>query len=146
MAQLPADEAAHLTDAEHARASDQNSFWLGAREMQPDGQNHRRSWPDQQPRHRVPEKFRCALLALYIVDEFGKECLTVKVDRKLNSTSAINALTDRFISHGALPFLHSGNRPKFIAYAVRSRDCNSWYEDGLHRTKRRSRKRLLLEL
>ena len=57
MAQLPADEAAHLTDAEHARASDQNSFWLGAREMQPDGQNYRRSWPDKQPRRRAPENF-----------------------------------------------------------------------------------------
>jgi len=38
---------------------------------------------------------------LNILDEFSRECLAIKVDRKLNSTNVIDALTDLFILRGS---------------------------------------------
>ena len=41
---------------------------------------------------------------LNILDEFSRECLAIKVDRKLNSTNVIDALTDLFIMRGSPAF------------------------------------------
>ena len=54
-----------------------------------------------------------------ILDEFSRECLAIKVDRKLNSTNVIDALTDLFILRGSPAFIRSDNGPEFIAQAVR---------------------------
>ena len=56
---------------------------------------------------------------LNILDEFSRECLAIKVDRKLNSTSVIDALTDLIILRGSPAFIRSDNGPEFIAQAVR---------------------------
>ena len=56
---------------------------------------------------------------LNIIDEFSRECLAIKVDRKLNSTNVIDALTDLFILRGAPAFIRSDNGPEFLAQAVR---------------------------
>ncbi|MDC3222258.1 IS3 family transposase [Planktomarina sp.] len=56
---------------------------------------------------------------LNILDEFSRECLAIKVDRKLNSTNVIDALTDLFIMRGFPAFIRSDNSPEFIAQAVR---------------------------
>ena len=56
---------------------------------------------------------------LNIIDEFSRECLAIKVDRKLNSTNVIDALTDLFILRGAPALIRSDNGPEFIAQAVR---------------------------
>ena len=56
---------------------------------------------------------------LNIIDEFSRECLAIKVDRKLNSINAIDALTDLFILRGAPALIRSDNGPEFIAQAVR---------------------------
>ena len=48
---------------------------------------------------------------LNILDEFSRECLAIKVDRKLNSTNVIDALTDLFIN-AWLSSIHTvGQRP-----------------------------------
>ena len=54
-----------------------------------------------------------------ILDEFSRECLAIKVDRKLNSTNVIDALTDLFIMRGSPAFIRSDNSPEFIAQTVR---------------------------
>ena len=54
-----------------------------------------------------------------ILDEFSRECLTIRVQRKLNSTDVIDALTDLFILRGAPAYIRSDNGPEFIALAVR---------------------------
>ena len=54
-----------------------------------------------------------------VLDEFSRECLAIKVDRKLNSTNVIDALTDLFILRGSPAFIRSDNGPEFIAQAVR---------------------------
>ena len=60
------------------------------------------------------------LRTLNIPDEFGRECLTIRVRRKLNSTDVIDALTDLFIIRGVPAFIRSDNGPEFIAEAVQT--------------------------
>ena len=52
-------------------------------------------------------------------DEFTKEALMIRVDRKLNSTDVVDALTDLFILRGPPEFIRSDNGPKFVALKVR---------------------------
>ena len=68
---------------------------------------------------------------LNILDEFSRECLTIRVRRKLNSTDVIDALTDLFILRRVPAFIRSElpivapsvrarwAGPEFIALAVR---------------------------
>ncbi len=56
---------------------------------------------------------------LNVVDEFAWECLAIRVDRKLNSTAVIDALTDLFILRGVPSHVRSDDGPQFIAKAVR---------------------------
>jgi transposase InsO family protein len=56
---------------------------------------------------------------LNIIDEYSRECLTIKVERKLNSTNVIDALTDLFILRGPPACIRSDNGPEFVALAVR---------------------------
>ena len=50
-----------------------------------------------------------AFRTLNIIDEFSRECLAIRVKRKLNSTDVIDALTDLFILRGAPRFIRSDN-------------------------------------
>ncbi len=45
--------------------------------------------------------------------------LMIRVDRKLNSTNVVDALTDLFILRGAPEYIRSDNGPEFIAQSVR---------------------------
>ena len=62
------------------------------------------------------------------VDEFSRECLAIRVGRKLGSTevpgarasSGIDVLTDLFITRGTPATIRSDNGPEFIATAVKN--------------------------
>ena len=56
---------------------------------------------------------------LNIIDEFTREALAIRVDRKLNSIDVVDALTDLFILRGPPAFIRSDNGPEFIAERVR---------------------------
>ncbi|MCH8239714.1 MAG: IS3 family transposase [Proteobacteria bacterium] len=56
---------------------------------------------------------------LNILDEHSRECLAIRVKRKLNSTDVIDVLTDLFILRGVPAFIRSDNGPEFVAQAVR---------------------------
>ena len=60
-----------------------------------------------------------AFRTLNILDEHSRECLAIRVKRKLNSSDVIDALTDLFILQGAPSFIRSDNGPEFVAQAVR---------------------------
>jgi len=60
-----------------------------------------------------------AFRTLNILDEHSRECLAIRVRRRLNSTDVINVLSDLFILRGAPAFIRSDNGPKFVAQAVR---------------------------
>lgn len=53
------------------------------------------------------------------MDEFTRECLAIRIKRKLNSMDVIDALTDLFILRGLPAYIRSDNGPEFIAEAVR---------------------------
>ena len=42
---------------------------------------------------------------LNVLDEFSRECLAIRVKRKLNSTDVIDVLTDLFILHGVPAYI-----------------------------------------
>ena len=56
---------------------------------------------------------------LNVLDEHSRECLAIRIKRKLNSIDVIDVLTDLFILRGVPAFIRSDNGPEFIAKAVR---------------------------
>ena len=60
-----------------------------------------------------------AFRTLNILDEFSRQCLAIKVERKLNATSVIDALSDLFILRGVPAFIRPDNGAEFVAQAVR---------------------------
>ncbi len=56
---------------------------------------------------------------LNVIDEFSRECLSIRIARKLNSTDVIDVLSDLFILRGVPGYVRSDNGPEFIAKAVR---------------------------
>ena len=83
--------------------------------LRPEYSNHVWSYDFVEDRTHDGRKFRM----LNILDEFSRESLAIRVDRKLNSTSVIDVLTDLFILRGVPGHIRSDNGPEFIAKAVR---------------------------
>ena len=83
--------------------------------MRPEHRNHVGSYDFVHCRTDDGKAFR----TLNIIDEHSRECLAIRVKRKLNSTDVIDALTDLFILRGPPAFIRSDNGPEFVAQAVR---------------------------
>ena len=56
---------------------------------------------------------------LCVIDEFTRECLAIKVERKLNSRIVLEILSELFLTHGPPAHIRSDNGPEFIATALR---------------------------
>ena len=56
---------------------------------------------------------------LNIIDEFSRECLAIRINRKLKATDVIDALSDLFILRGIPTHIRSDNGPEFIAQNLR---------------------------
>ena len=54
------------------------------------------------------------------LDEYTRECLSIRVDRKLNSENVTDVLTDLFIISGFPEYIRSDNGPEFVAKSVRN--------------------------
>ena len=83
--------------------------------LRPEYRNH--VWSYDFVHHRTDDGR--AFRTLNILDEHSRECLAIRVKRKLNSTEVIDALTDLFILRGVPSYIGSDNGPEFIAEAVR---------------------------
>ena len=59
-----------------------------------------------------------AFKTLNILDEYTRECLAIRVERKLNSQNVIDVLTDLFIIRGFLEYIRSDNGLEFVAKSV----------------------------
>jgi len=57
---------------------------------------------------------------LTVIDEYTRECLAIKVSRKLNSSAVIDMLFDLFVTKGIPDYFRSDNGPEFTAEQVRS--------------------------
>ena len=55
---------------------------------------------------------------LNLIDEFTRECLVIRINRKLRSTDVIDVLSDLFILRGVPDHIRSDNGPEFIAKAL----------------------------
>ena len=56
---------------------------------------------------------------LCIIDEFTRECLAIRVERRMNAQIVLDTLADLFLEHGAPEHIRSDNGPEFIAIALR---------------------------
>ena len=56
---------------------------------------------------------------LCVTDEFTRECLTIRVKRRLNARIVLEVLVDLFLSHGTPDHIRSDNGPEFIEKALR---------------------------
>jgi putative transposase len=60
------------------------------------------------------------LRMLVVVDEFTRECLAIRVDRRLDSDDVLAVLAELFVRHGPPEHVRSDNGPEFAAKAVRT--------------------------
>jgi transposase InsO family protein len=77
--------------------------------------NHVWSYDFVEDRTHEGKKYRM----LNVVDEFTRECLSIRFNRRLNSTDVIDVLSDLFILRGVPEHIRSDNGPEFVAKAVR---------------------------
>ena len=83
--------------------------------LRPEYPNHVWSYDFVEDRTHNGRKYRM----LNIIDEFTRECLAIRVNRKLRSTDVIDVLSDLFILRGIPGHIRSDNGPEFVAKAVR---------------------------
>ena len=69
---------------------------------------------------------------LNVIDEFTRECMTIRIARQLKSTDVIDVLSDLFILRGIPGHIRSDNGPEFVAKAVRELDSGGRRQDRLH--------------
>ncbi len=60
-----------------------------------------------------------AVKILSVVDEYTRECLALRVDRKLRSEHVLEVLADLFVERGTPAYIRSDNGSEFTAKAVR---------------------------
>ncbi len=84
-------------------------------QLRPERFNHVRSYDFVQDRTQDGRIIR----TLTLTDELTTEALIIRVERKLNSTDVIGALTELFIFRGRPEFIRSNNDAEFTAKKVR---------------------------
>ncbi|MFC5483393.1 IS3 family transposase [Microvirga aerilata] len=83
--------------------------------LRPENPNHVWSYDFVEDHTHDGRKFRM----LNIMDEFTRECLAIRVNRKLKAVDVIDMLSDLFILRGVPGHIRSDNGSKFVAKAVR---------------------------
>ena len=83
--------------------------------LRPEHPNHVWAYDFVEDRTHDGRKYRM----LNIVDEFTREALAIRIDRRLRSTDVIATLADLFILRGIPRHIRSDNGPEFIAAAVK---------------------------
>jgi putative transposase len=84
--------------------------------LRPERPNHVWSYDFVEDRTHNGRKYRM----LNIVDEFTRECLAIRVKRRLNSIDVIDLLSDLFVLRGVPGHIRSDNGPEFVATAVQA--------------------------
>jgi putative transposase len=92
-------------------------LWLNAGScirLRAEHPNHVWSYDFVEDRTHDGRKYRM----LNIIDEFSRECLAIRINRKLKSTDVIDVLADLFTLRGVPGYVRSDNGAEFIATAV----------------------------
>ncbi len=101
-----------------ARQPKRGRLWLNdgsCIRLKPERPNHVWSYDFVEDRTHDRRKFRM----LNVIDEFTRECLAIRVARKLKAADVIDVLSDLFILRGVPSHIRSDNGPEFVAKAVR---------------------------
>jgi putative transposase len=91
-----------------ARQPKRGRLWLNdgsCVRLRPERANHMWAYDFVEDRTRDGRKIRM----LNVVDEFTRECLCIRVGRKLGSSDVIDVLADLFIARGAPGYIRSDN-------------------------------------
>jgi putative transposase len=102
-----------------ARQPKRGRLWDGdgsSLRLRPEHRNHVWSYDFVEARTHDGRKFRM----LNVVDEFTRECLAIRVARKLKAVDVIDVLSDLFILRGVPSHIRSDNGPEFVAKSVQS--------------------------
>ena len=83
--------------------------------LRPEYPNHVWSYDFVEDRTHNGRKYRM----LNVLDEFTRDCIAIRVSRKLKAHDVIDVLSDLFILRGIPAHIRSDNGPEFIARAVR---------------------------
>lgn len=83
--------------------------------LRPERPNHVWSYDFVQDRTHDGKVYRM----LCVIDEFTRECLAIRVERKLNARIVLEVLADLFLFHGPPEHIRSDNGPEFAATALR---------------------------
>ena len=83
--------------------------------LRPEHPNHVWSYDFVEDRTHDGRKYRM----LNVIDEFTRECIAIRVSRKLKAVDVIDVLSDLFILRGVPSHIRSDNGPEFIAKALR---------------------------
>jgi len=81
----------------------------------PEHRNHVWAYDFVQDRTHDGKTFRI----LTVIDEYTRECLALKVARKLKSVDVLETLADLFILKGIPDYIRSDNGPEFTAVMLR---------------------------
>jgi putative transposase len=101
-----------------ARQPKHGRLWLNdgsCVRLRPERPNHVWAYDFVEDRTRDGRKLRM----LNVVDEFTRECLAIRVGRKLKAADVIDVLSDLFILRGIPGHIRSDNGPEFAASAVK---------------------------
>jgi len=93
-------------------------LWLGdgsCIRLRPERVNDVWAYDFVEDRTHDRRKFRM----LTVVDEFTREALAIRVDRRLNSAAVIETLAELMLERGTPAHIRSDNGPEFVARAVR---------------------------
>ncbi len=82
--------------------------------LRPERPNHVWSYDFVEDRTHDGRKYRM----LNLIDEFTRECLAIRINRKLKSSDVIDVLADQFILRGVPDHIRSDNGAEFSAKAV----------------------------
>ena len=83
--------------------------------LRPEHPNHVWAYDFVEDRTHDRRKFRM----LCVVDEFTREALAIRVERKLSSTEVIETLADLMLERGVPEHIRSDKGPEFVAKKVR---------------------------
>ena len=102
-----------------ARQPKRGRLWLNdgsCVRLRPERANHVWAYDFVEDRTRDGRKFRM----LNVVDEFTRECLCIRVGRRLGAAEVIDVLSDLFVLRGVPAHIRSDNGPEFVAKAVQA--------------------------